>query len=169
MDLKFYVELLEKVNEMPFSCLDDKKRFVYIIRRIIRKMTQVKEWGPWRRIKKRKNPGDRSLPGSMNLNLIFRRCVMSMSTHVFSVYESNRSKTPLPDAITIEGIYQAFVSENEKIKQMRKHMRLWLVMGDEATAQFDILTALKDGDSWTHVQVFLFHSRMRNFLRLVLY
>ena len=82
---------------------------------------------------------------------------MSMSTHVFSVYESNRSKTPLPDAITIEGIYQAFVSENEKIKQMRKHMRLWLVMGDEATAQFDILTALKDGDSRNHFRKFLFH------------
>lgn len=43
MDLKFFVELLEKVDEMPFSCFDDKKRFVYIIRRIIRKMTQVKE------------------------------------------------------------------------------------------------------------------------------
>ncbi len=27
---------------------------------------------------------------------------------------------------------------------------------------FDILTALKDGDSGTHIPVFLFHSRMRN-------
>ena len=27
----------------------------------------------------------------------------------------------------------------------------------------DILTALKDGDSGTHIPVFLFHSRMRNF------
>lgn len=41
MELKFYVELLEKVDEMSFSNYDDKKRFVYIIRRIIRKMTKV--------------------------------------------------------------------------------------------------------------------------------
>ncbi len=27
---------------------------------------------------------------------------------------------------------------------------------------FDIRTALKDGDSGTHIPVFLFHSRMRN-------
>lgn len=41
MGLKFYVELLEKVDDMSFSNHDDKKRFVYIIRRIIRKMTKV--------------------------------------------------------------------------------------------------------------------------------
>ena len=41
MDLKFYAELLEKVNEMQFSNVDDKRRFVYIIRRIIRKLTAV--------------------------------------------------------------------------------------------------------------------------------
>lgn len=41
MELKFYFELLEKVDEMSFSNHDDKKRFVYIIRRIIRKMTKV--------------------------------------------------------------------------------------------------------------------------------
>lgn len=54
---------------------------------------------------------------------------------VFSVYETRWAETPLPDATTIEGIHQAFVSENEKIKRIRKHIRLWLVMGEEASTQ----------------------------------
>jgi hypothetical protein len=41
MELKFYFELLEKVDEMSFSNCDDKKRFVYIVRRIIKKLTEV--------------------------------------------------------------------------------------------------------------------------------
>ena len=41
MGLKFYFELLDKVDEMSFTNHDDKKRFVYIIRRIIKKMTEV--------------------------------------------------------------------------------------------------------------------------------
>lgn len=41
MELKFYFELLDKVDEMSFSNYDDKKRFVYIIRRIIKKLTEV--------------------------------------------------------------------------------------------------------------------------------
>lgn len=41
MGLNFYFELLEKVDEMSFSSDDDKKRFVYIIRRIIKKMMGV--------------------------------------------------------------------------------------------------------------------------------
>ena len=41
MELKFYAELLEKVDDMSFSNDDDKKRFVYIIRRIIKKLTEV--------------------------------------------------------------------------------------------------------------------------------
>ena len=41
MELRFYFELLEKVDDMSFSNHDDKKRFVYIIRRIIKKLTEV--------------------------------------------------------------------------------------------------------------------------------
>lgn len=41
MELIFYVELLDKVDKMSFSNHDDKKRFVYIIRRIIKRMTEV--------------------------------------------------------------------------------------------------------------------------------
>ena len=41
MELKFYFELLDKIDDMSFSNHDDKKRFAYIIRRIIKKMTEV--------------------------------------------------------------------------------------------------------------------------------
>ena len=41
MELKFYFELLDKIDDMSFSNHDDKKRFAYIIRRIIKKMTKV--------------------------------------------------------------------------------------------------------------------------------
>ena len=41
MGLKFYFELLDKVDEMSFTNHDDKKRFVYIIRRIIKKLNDT--------------------------------------------------------------------------------------------------------------------------------
>lgn len=59
MELKFYFELLDKVDEMSFSNHDDKKRFVYIIRRIIRKMTKVWEWAKkkWKKAARNDGPG----------------------------------------------------------------------------------------------------------------
>ena len=41
MELNFYLNLLEKIDFMSFSNEDDKKKFVYIIKRIIKKMNGI--------------------------------------------------------------------------------------------------------------------------------
>ena len=131
----------------------------------------------------RKSKNTRFTPGTITTSLIVKLYVLGLAINspflLFGPPCQIRTDTPFGNRFWDDRGY-CYAKGGKKLfikswkPQGFQHLTIWRSEWDLNSRKglpfagfqdqcIDILTVLKDGDSWTHVQVFLFHSRMRNF------